>query len=316
MKILFISPRYSGGIGGHAAMLAEQLRKSKIQVDLVDPPKIPIKNLKNPSFVITSSVSSFLKGGYDIAHGFNVPSAFAMRASRAKKRVLSIHGVFSDQVNALHSSVLGEVAKTTEENALKWADKLTTDSKMTQKAYKEKLGLDFEYLSSPIDTKKLDDVPNTEKKARQIVYVGRDSYEKGIDILRGIESQIKGNVVYCTNLPWQKAMSILKSSSVLVVPSRMESLPTVVKEAFYLKIPVIATSVGGIPELITDKKYGILVPSNDPQSLLVEINSLLENHEKMEKLTESAFDYVKKTMTWDVWLPKYIEFYEHLVGSD
>ena len=313
MKLLFISPRYSGGIGGHAAMLADQLRKSKFQIDFVDPPKIPIKNLKNPSFVITSSVSSFFKGSYDITHGFNVPSAFAMRASRAKKKVLSIHGVFSEQVNALHSNTLSEVAKTTEENVLKWADKLTTDSKITQKAYKEKLGLDFEYLPSPIDTAKLDEISNVEKKDKQIAYVGRDSHEKGIDILRGIESQIKGNVVYCTDLPWQKAMSILKSSSVLVVPSRMESLPTVVKEAFYLRIPVIATNVGGIPELVTDKKTGILVPPEDPQALLSEINSLLENPEQIKELTDEAFDFVNKNMTWNVWLPKYIEFYKKLV---
>ena len=293
-------------------MLADQL-KPKFQIDFVDPPKIPIKNLKNPSFVFTSSVSSFLKGKYDIVHGFNVPSAFAMRTARAKKRVLSIHGVFSEQVDALHSNTLGEVAKTTEANVLKWADKLTTDSKITQKVYKEKLGLDFEYLPSPIDTKKLDEIINMEKKDKQIAYVGRDSHEKGIDILRGIESQIKGSVVYCTNLPWEKAMSTLKSSSILVVPSRMESLPTVVKEAFYLKIPVIATNVGGIPELITDKTNGIMVPSDDPQSLLSEINSLLENHEKRKKLAENAFDFVNKNMTWDVWLPKYIEFYEQLL---
>lgn len=313
MKILFISPRYSGGIGGHAAMLAEQLQKSKIQIDFVDPPKIPIKNLKNPSFVITSSVSSFLKGGYDIAHGFNVPSAFAMRSSRAKKRVLSIHGVFSDQVNALHSSTLGDVAKTTEEGVLKWADKLTTDSKMTQKTYKEKLGLDFEYLPSPIDTEKLDDIPDAEKKDNQVIYVGRDSYEKGIDILRGIESKIKGNVAYCIDLPWQKAMSVLKSSNVLVVPSRMESLPTVVKEAFYLRIPVIATNVGGIPELVSDKKTGILVPPEDPQALLSEINSLLDNPLQIKKLTDAAFDFVDRNMTWNIWLPKYIQFYKKLV---
>ncbi|NDB88892.1 MAG: glycosyltransferase family 1 protein, partial [Thaumarchaeota archaeon] len=143
MKILFVSPRYSGGIGGHAAMLADQLRQHGFQIDFVDPPKIPIKNLKNPSFVITSSLSSFFKGSYDIVHAFNVPSAFAMRTARAKKRVLSIHGVFSDQVNALHSSALGSIAGATEENVLKWADMLTTDSKASQKIYKEKLGLDF-----------------------------------------------------------------------------------------------------------------------------------------------------------------------------
>jgi glycosyltransferase involved in cell wall biosynthesis len=293
-------------------MLASQLQKSKIQVDFVNSPKIPIKNLKNPSFVITSSLSSFFKGSYDIAHAFNVPSAFAMKAARAKKKVLSIHGVFSDQVNTLHSRTLGDAAKIAEQNALKWADKLSTDSKITQKAYKEKLGVDFEYLPSPIDTHKLDKIPNIEKNDKQVAYVGRDSYEKGIDVLRGIESQIKGNVVYCTNLPWEKAMSILKSSSVLVVPSRMESLPTVIKEAFYLKIPVIAANVGGIPELVTDKT-GILVTPEDPQSLLSQINSLLEDKEKTKKLIEEAFDFVNKNMTWQVWLPKYVEFYKKLV---
>ena len=148
---------------------------------------------------------------------------------------------------------------------------------------------------------------------RSVAYVGRDSYEKGIDVLRGIESQIKGNVVYCTNLPWEKAMSILKSSSVLVVPSRMESLPTVIKEAFYLKIPVIAANVGGIPELITDKKTGILVPPEDSQMLLSQINSLLESSELIQNLTSNAFDFVNKKMTWNIWLPKYIEFYKKLV---
>ena len=294
-------------------MLADQLQKSKVQVDFVDPPKIPIKNLKNPSFVITSSISSFFMGSYDVAHGFNVPSAFAMKTARAKKKVLSVHGIFSDQITNLHSNVLGEIAKTTEENVLKWADKLTTDSKITQKTYKEKLGMDFEYLPSAIDTTKLDEIPNIEKKYKQIAYIGRDSYEKGIDILRGIESKINGNVVYCTNLPWKEAMTILKSSTMLVVPSRMESLPTIVKEAFYLKIPVIATSVGGIPELIINEKTGILVPANDPESLLSAINSMLENHEKIKKMTEAAFDFVNKNMTWDVWLPKYLDFYKKLL---
>lgn len=293
-------------------MLADQLRQHGFQVDLMDPPKIPIKNLKNPSFVITSSLSSFFKGSYDIVHAFNVPSAFAMKTARAKKRVLSIHGIFSDQVNALHSSILGDIAGVTEGQVLKWADKLTTDSKTSQNAYKKKLGLDFVYLPSPIDTGKFTCLPNVEKKENQVAYIGRDSYEKGIDILRQIEPKINGKVVYCTNTSWKEAMIVLKASSLVVVPSRMESLPTVIKEAFYLQVPVIATNVGGIPELIIDKINGILVPPDDSKSLLSEINSLLENKVKGEKLAKAGFEYVIKNMTWDVMLPKYIEFYEQL----
>jgi len=296
-------------------MLADQLRKYGFQVDFLEPPKIPIKNFKNPSFVITSSISSFFKGSYDIVHAFNVPSAFAMRTARAKKRILSIHGIFSDQVNALHSSILSNISSVTEENVLKWADRLTTDSKASQKIYKAKLGLNFMYMPSPIDTKKFQDLGDIEKNDNQIAYIGRDSYEKGIDILRQIEPKIKGNVVYCTSLPWREAMRVLKSSSLIVIPSRMESLPTVVKEAFYLKIPVIATSVGGMPELVVDKNTGILVPPENPDKLLEEINHLLQNKEYCKKLTDAAYNFVINNMTWDVILPNYVNFYKSLLKS-
>ena len=79
---------------------------------------------------------------------------------------------------------------------LRWADKLTTDSRMVQNSYKEKYGLDFEFLFAPLDLDKFKSVPEIEKKQNQVAYIGRDSYEKGIDILRNIEPRINGKVVY------------------------------------------------------------------------------------------------------------------------
>ena len=94
MKFLFISPRFSGGIGGHANMLFEQLTKNGFDVQKMEVPHIPIKNLKNPSFAILSSLKGILsKESFDIIHGFNVPSAYAMKYAKGKKKVLSIHGV-------------------------------------------------------------------------------------------------------------------------------------------------------------------------------------------------------------------------------
>ena len=135
MKILFISPRYSGGIGGHAARLAEKLNEFGFEVKLMHTPHVPLKKLKNPSFTILSSLKTlFGKDAYDVVHAFNVPSAFAMRYAKAKKKVLSVHGMFSDQVKGLHSTTTSAIADFTESRVLKWADKLTTDSKMIQKA--------------------------------------------------------------------------------------------------------------------------------------------------------------------------------------
>jgi len=314
MKILFISPRYSGGIGGHASMLADQLLQNGHYVKKMEVPHIPIKNFKNPSFTIFSTIKSIVnRESYDIVHGFNIPSAYAMKYANGKKKVLSLHGVFGEQIEKLHSKPISSIAKIAESQVLQWPDKLTTDSKATQKIYKEKFNLDFEVLPSALDTQQFSKIENIKKIPNQICYIGRDSYEKGIDILKKAEPKINGNVVYCTNRSWVDAMSIMKSSSLVVVPSRMESLPTTVKEAFFLNIPVVATNVGGIPELITHDKTGILVPPDNPDKLADEINNLLFDKIKSEKLIENANIFLKNNMTWDVVLPKFINFYEKLL---
>jgi len=316
MKILFIAPRYSGGIGGHAYRVAEKLREHGFDVRLLHVPHIPIKKLKNPSFAILSSIKALVSTEkYDVVHAFNIPSAFAMRYVKAKKKVLSVHGVYSEQVKALHSNSTGSMADIAESRVLKWADRLTTDSKIVQKAYKEKLELDFEFMYAPLDTSKFDEVPSVSKIEGQVAYIGRDSHEKGIDILRKIESKINGKVVYCTNVSWKEAMTVLKASSLLVIPSRMESIPQVIKEAFYLKVPIVATNVGGIPELIQDNVNGLLVTPENPEQLLETINKLLGDKESMKRFSEAGYDFVIKNLTWEVLLPKYIKFYEDLVNS-
>ena len=297
-------------------MLANQLQLAGHDVTKMTAPHIPIKNLKNPSFAIFGTMKGlFNRTEYDIVHAFNVPSAFAMHYAKGKKKVLSVHGVFSDQVKVIHSSTTSSIATNVESKVLKWADKLTTDSKISQVDYKKKLNLDFEYLPSPIDTEMFKKIPNVKKSSNQMVYIGRDSYEKGIDILKNIESRINGKVIFCVDKTWEEAMTILKSSTILVVPSRMESLPTVVKEAFYLKIPVIATSVGGIPELIQDNKNGLLIESENSQMLLEKINQLLIEPSIQEKLSANGFSFVQKNFTWEKILPSYIQFYKNLLDT-
>ncbi len=316
MKMLFIAPRYTGGIGGHAARIARKLKEQGFDVKLMHAPHIPIKNLKNPSFVLLSTLKAKMdKENYDIVHAFNVPSTFAMRAAKAKKKVLSVHGVYAEQVGKLHSKTTSKMINAAEPNMLKWADKITTDSKAVQKAYKEKLGLDFEYLPAPLDTSLFKDIPDVPKIENQIAYVGRDSFEKGIDILQSIETQIKGKVVYCTNVSWKEAMMTLRASNLLVVPSRMESIPQVIKEAYYFRVPIVATNVGGVPEIVTHNVTGILVPPNEPKKLADAINEILENKEFAKKLADAGYDYLMKNFTCDVLIPKYVNFYENLLKN-
>ena len=132
---------------------------------------------------------------------FNIPAAFPMGTAGSTKKVLAVYGVYSEQMDIMHSSMVGSLARNMEIRfTLSWADRLATDSKAVQKRYKEKLDLDFECLYTPLDPEEFRNIPEVKKKKRQVIYVGRDSYEKGTDILRNIEPRINGDVVYCTNL--------------------------------------------------------------------------------------------------------------------
>ena len=86
-----------------------------------------------------------------------------MKYAKGKKKVLSVHGVFSEQIDTLHSKSVSSLAKSAESQVLQWPDKLTTDSKATQKLYKEKFDIDFEYLPSPLDTSMFEKIDSVEK---------------------------------------------------------------------------------------------------------------------------------------------------------
>ncbi len=312
VKILFISSRFSGGTGGQAARVARKLREHGIYVRLMDTSHIPVKGIKNPSFAISSTIRALVdRERYDIVQAFNVPSAFAMRCTRARRKVLSIYGVYSEQVDMLHSGAVHRIARLAESMALRWADVITTDSRDVQRGYKERFGVDVRCMAGPLDVKEFGAVPAVKKK-RQVVYVGRDSHEKGIDVLRNAENKIDADVIYCTSVGWKEAMTRMKESSVAVVPSRIESSPQVIKEAFYLGVPVVAASVGGVPELITDGQRGILVPPEDPEGLAGAVNRLLSDDGLGSRLAENARQYVMKNLTWEALLPEYIRFYEEL----
>ena len=312
MNVLFISPTYSGagGIGPHAFRVAEKLRQHGFNVELMHVPHIPIKNLKNLSFSFLGTLKAINNSKtYDAVHAWNVPSAFIMKKIKAKKKILSVHGVYSKQVDMLHSKITSSIINSKESQVLDWADKLTTDSKFVQSEY-AKLGKSFEYIPAPLDSQKFQDIYTSTEKKNQIVFVGRDSFEKGIDILRNIESKINASVKYCTNLDWKDAMKIVQESQILVVPSRIESIPQVIKEAFFLQVPVIATNVGGIPELISNNITGLLVPPENPEAMTDAINELLSDNNTKQKLSKNAFKFINKNFSWDVLIEKYIKLYE------
>jgi glycosyltransferase involved in cell wall biosynthesis len=84
---------------------------------------------------------------------------------------------------------------------------------------------------------------------------------------------------FCTN-----AFVMMKNLDVFVLPSRTEGCPIVVLEAMAMGVPVIATNVGGTPELVTDNDTGLLVRSNDPDQLAKAIVLLLTDRDRAQRM--------------------------------
>lgn len=90
----------------------------------------------------------------------------------------------------------------------------------------------------------------------------------------------------------------LAVSSVYVCSSRYEGLPVSILEAMMMKLPIIATNVGGIPEVIEDDLTGILVEPDRPDQLVQSILKLLMNEKKREKMINEG--YCKLVKEFDI----------------
>ncbi len=75
---------------------------------------------------------------------------------------------------------------------------------------------------------------------------------------------------------------ILSILDLFVLPSHLEGLCTSLMDAMYMGVPIVATTAGGIPEVIENGKTGLLVPPKDPIALAEAIIKLLKDKSKRE----------------------------------
>ena len=109
---------------------------------------------------------------------------------------------------------------------------------------------------------------------------------------------------------------LLSAADVFVLPSSYEGNPLSVMEAMAAGKPVIGTNVGGIPELVTDGREGLLVPSEDEPSLRAAMLTLISNPELREQMgragSQRAFqEFDSVTMT-----RRYERLYEKLIQTN
>jgi glycosyltransferase involved in cell wall biosynthesis len=95
-----------------------------------------------------------------------------------------------------------------------------------------------------------------------------------------------------------------------------EGLGVVLIEAIEYNLPVIASNVGGIPDVIVDQKTGLLVQEKNASALKLAIESLATNQNLQNHLTKNAYEHVQKHFSWDIIVQKQIELYQNLSTKD
>jgi len=105
---------------------------------------------------------------------------------------------------------------------------------------------------------------------------------------------------------------LLKSSNIFVLPSIREAFGFVNTEAMITPLPVIATKAGGIPEIVEDKKTGILVEPGNSEALTKALLELIPDLKRQETLAHAGFERVVKNFDAKKMAIKYERLYEEI----
>jgi glycosyltransferase involved in cell wall biosynthesis len=182
-------------------------------------------------------------------------------------------------------------------------------------------------------------IPNA---IEMVVSAGRLSPEKGHRFLVEAVGMLRGGInnthfVFCGDGPCQNELEkrskelgiseichfagfrhdlkeIFQAMDLLVLPSLTEGLPNVVLEAYACAKPVIATSVGGVPEIVEDGVNGILVPPERADLLAEAIKSCLVAPEKRRMMGEAGYQKVKSEFAFESQTKKLESIYSELLN--
>jgi len=165
---------------------------------------------------------------------------------------------------------------------------------------------------------------NIVKNPNKLVYIGRLHKTKGVDILIKAfdevvkmyanlhldiigsgeerefldslvkELKLETNISFLGSVSKEKVLEHFQEATIAIVPSRSEAFGYVVIEAMSVKTAVIGSRVGGIKEIITDKKDGLLFESENFQELALHIKKLIENPQYCEEIALKGYETIQE----------------------
>ncbi len=158
-------------------------------------------------------------------------------------------------------------------------------------------------------------------------YLPRDQFEIRIVGVGDLTEQLKkqataiaasnaAEIIFTGKLSPEALANEYKTANVFTLPAIVDSkgdtegLGVVLIEAMELGLPVVASNVGGIPDVVVDGETGILVPEKDPKALAEAYKRLASDNELVKKLLAGAQKRIDECFNWDRIVERQIAVYE------
>ena len=108
---------------------------------------------------------------------------------------------------------------------------------------------------------------------------------------------------------------VLRLFDIYVLPSRDEGLGTSILEAMAVRLPVIVSNVGGIPEVVT-RETGITVPARSPAKLAEAMKDLIEDQKKRVEMGRAASKRIQEDFSLRRFVTSTVDLYEYLMKKN
>ena len=105
---------------------------------------------------------------------------------------------------------------------------------------------------------------------------------------------------------------LLNEATVVVMPSRREGMPIVAVQAAMMARPIVATPVGGLPEVVLEGETGLLIPGEDPDALATALRALLDDPARAAAMGRRASAHADALLQWERTVAQYHALYVHV----
>ena len=121
-----------------------------------------------------------------------------------------------------------------------------------------------------------------------------------------------GQVIFTGQM--SDVQSLYAMADIFVLPSHSEGSPNVLLEGMAANLPIVATAVGGVPEMVENNESALLIQPNDPSSLAAAITNLLNDEDLSQRLTKKAATLVDTRFAPEHYARSLIEIYREAIA--